>query len=84
MVVTLNDISGDVGTQVTLSSGALLTLNGDGLFAYDPNAQFVSLAQDESGSDSFTYEIGDGSLSDLATVNLAPAPKNWSQAHGRI
>jgi Ca2+-binding RTX toxin-like protein len=60
-----------VGTAITLSSGALVTLNADGSLTYDPNAQFESLAVDESGTDSFTYTTSnDSSLTDIASVNL--------------
>jgi Ca2+-binding RTX toxin-like protein len=60
-----------VGTAITLSSGALVTLNADGTLTYDPNAQFEALAVGESGTDSFTYTINfDGSLTNTATVNL--------------
>ena len=69
-VVTLDGLGGDVGTQVTLSSGALLTLNSDGSFTYDPNDQFESLSQVQSAVDSFSYEISDGNLNDPGTVNL--------------
>ena len=31
---------GTVGTQITLLSGALLTLNADGTLSYDPNHRF--------------------------------------------
>jgi VCBS repeat-containing protein len=61
----------NVGTQITLTSGALLTLNADGTFAYDPNGQFESLQLGESGADSFTYTIADGNGgTDTATVNI--------------
>jgi VCBS repeat-containing protein len=59
-----------VGTTITLSSGALVTLNADGNLTYDPNAQFEALAVGESGTDSFTYTINNGSLTNTASVNL--------------
>ncbi|MEZ5594497.1 MAG: Ig-like domain-containing protein [Gammaproteobacteria bacterium] len=40
----VNDNAASVGMQITLSSGALLTVNGDGMFSYDPNGQFENLA----------------------------------------
>ena len=33
----------NVGTQIALASGALLTVNADGTFAYDPNGAFEAL-----------------------------------------
>ena len=71
--LTVTAVNGNaiaVGTAITLSSGALLTLNADGTFTYDPNGQFDTLAVGESGSDSFTYTVSDGSFTSTASVNL--------------
>ncbi|NEQ73972.1 MAG: tandem-95 repeat protein, partial [Okeania sp. SIO2C9] len=72
--LTVTEVNGNaagVGTQVTLTSGALLTLNIDGTFDYDPNGQFESLNNGETDSDSFTYTIDDGNGgTDTATVNV--------------
>ena len=59
-VTSVNGSLSDVGTQITLSSGALLTLNADGSFDYDPNGGFDDLLDGESRDDSFTYEVSDG------------------------
>ena len=70
-VTGVNGSAADVGTQITLGSGALLTLSADGTFDYDPNGQFESLAVSESATDSFTYTIDDGNGgTDTATVTL--------------
>ncbi|MEL6267578.1 MAG: Ig-like domain-containing protein, partial [Pseudomonadota bacterium] len=58
-VTAMNGVAGDVGSEVTLTSGALLTLAADGSFDYDPNGSFLSLGEGEQGSDSFTSEIRD-------------------------
>ncbi|MEA5569406.1 choice-of-anchor Q domain-containing protein, partial [Anabaena sp. UHCC 0399] len=61
-----------VGTPITLASGALLTLNTNGTFDYNPNGQFESLAASATATDSFTYtasDNGNGGTS-TATVNL--------------
>ncbi|MBD2615573.1 putative Ig domain-containing protein, partial [Nostoc punctiforme FACHB-252] len=70
-VSAVNGNAADVGNQITLLSGALLTLNADGTFAYNPNAQFESLAAGATANDSFTYTVSDnyGGTS-TATVNL--------------
>ncbi|WP_198000024.1 beta strand repeat-containing protein [Gimesia alba] len=71
MVTEVNGASGDVGTQITLGSGALLTLNADGTFEYDPNGVFENLSVDEPNMDSFTYTIDDGhGGTDTATVSI--------------
>ena len=64
---------GTVGTQITLPSGALLTLNADGTFSYDPNHMFDYLPTPGSGAsnltitDTFSYTITGG---DTATVTV--------------
>ena len=64
---------GTLGTQLTLPSGALLTLNADGTFSYDPNHLFDYLPTPGSGAsnltitDTFSYTITGG---DTATVTV--------------
>ncbi|MDF1720842.1 MAG: Ig-like domain-containing protein [Minwuia sp.] len=70
-VAAVNGQVGDVGSQVTLASGAVVTMNADGTFDYDPNGQFEALAVGASAADSFTYLVQDGNGStDTGTVNL--------------
>jgi hypothetical protein len=70
-VSAVNGVSANVGVQITLPSGALLTLNADGSFGYDPNGQFDSLGVGEEGADSFNYTNDDGnSGSDTANVAI--------------
>jgi VCBS repeat-containing protein len=71
--LTVTNVNGSaltVGTPIALSSGALLTLNADSTFTYDPNAKFEALAVGQTGSDSFTYTISDGISTSTASVNL--------------
>ncbi len=71
LTVTAVSGGGTIGTQFALPSGALLTLNANGSFTYDPNGSFESLAVGETGMDSFGYTISDGNGgSAMATVNL--------------
>ncbi|MGB3189234.1 MAG: VCBS domain-containing protein, partial [Limnoraphis sp.] len=61
----------DVGNQITLASGALLTLNADGSYNYDPNGQFEALNDGETDTDTFSYTVDDGNGgTDTATVNV--------------
>lgn len=54
-----------------LPSGAILTVEADGTYTYDPNGQFDELRLDETAEDSFTYTISDGhGGSDTATVTV--------------
>ena len=70
-VSAVNGSAADVGSQIVLGSGALLTLNGDGSFAYDPNGAFEGLDDGDEATDSFTYTVSDGQGgSDDATVTI--------------
>ena len=64
----INGEASNVGTEITLPSGALLTVYAQGDFDYNPNGQFIA---PETSSDSFTYEISeyDGGI-DTATVTI--------------
>ena len=71
--LTVTEVNGtaDIGSQITLPSGALLTLNADGTFDYDPNGQFESLNDGDTATDSFTYTVSDGTDSSTATVTVS-------------
>ena len=70
-MTAINGAAGDIGSQVTLPSGALVTLLADGSYDYDPNGQYGSLAAGETATDSFTYTVDDGNGgTDMATVNI--------------
>jgi VCBS repeat-containing protein len=67
----VNGQAGGVGSQMTLASGALLRLNADGTFDYDPNGQFEALIDGQTDNDSFDYKISDGNGgTDTATVTV--------------
>lgn len=66
-VASVNGAAGNVGGLIALPSGALLRVNADGSFDYDPNGAFDALAAGETAVDSFTYSVDDG------TVASAPA-----------
>ena len=59
-VTQVNGVAANVGTMITLPSNALLTVNADGTFSYDPNGQFNALAVGATATDTFTYQISDG------------------------
>ncbi len=70
-VTAVNGSGANVGVQITLPSGALLTLNANGSYLYNPNGQFESLPVGGSTTDSFTYIVSDGNGgSDIATVTI--------------
>ncbi|WP_428686453.1 Ig-like domain-containing protein [Roseibium sp.] len=70
-VGSVNGSSANVGSQIVLASGALLTVNADGTFAYDQNGAFDALQADEIATESFTYTATDGTgSSSPATVTI--------------
>lgn len=75
-VTELNGASADIGNQVTLASGALLTLSANGDFAYDPNGVFNALDGAGSDTDSFSYTLSDGTCTDTATVTITLQGEN--------
>jgi VCBS repeat-containing protein len=71
-VGTVNGTAANVGTTIHLASGALLTVNADGSYTYDPNGAFNYLASGQSATESFTYTATDalGTRSNTATVSI--------------
>ncbi len=70
-VTAVDGNPGDVGVQTTLGSGALVTVNANGTFSYDPNGQFENLDNGDTATDTFTYTIDDGNGgTDTATVTV--------------
>ncbi|MEW9920308.1 Ig-like domain-containing protein [Marimonas sp. MJW-29] len=71
-VTEVNGVSGNVGTQISLTSGALLTLNANGTFSYNQNGAFDTLEDGETATDAFSYAIADGQGgSDTANVSIS-------------
>ena len=72
-VTEVNGSTTDVDDEITLPSGAKLTLRADGTYDYNPNDQFNTLTDTSSGAvntsdtDSFTYKLANG---DTATVTI--------------
>ena len=73
-VAAVNGSGANVGSQITLPSGALLTVNANGTFTWNPNGAFTSTPTPGSGAsnqpaiDSFTYTLSGGGT---ATVTLS-------------
>ncbi|RZJ44890.1 MAG: hemolysin-type calcium-binding protein, partial [Brevundimonas sp.] len=74
-IAAVNGSAASVGTQIVLASGALLTVNANGTYSYDPNGRFNDLPGAGSGSvntatDSFTYTLAGGNTATVTiTVN---------------
>jgi Ca2+-binding RTX toxin-like protein len=58
----------NVGQEVTLKSGAHITVNADGTFTYDTNHAFDNVGYD-GADDSFSYELAGGSLG-IVTLHI--------------
>ncbi len=71
-VSKVNGAAANVGTQIRLSSfDALVRLNADGSFTYNPLGVFDRTDAGEQVSDSFTYTLSDGNNGfDTATVTV--------------
>ncbi|GGK70080.1 Ig-like domain-containing protein [Amphritea balenae] len=81
---TVHSVNGStlsIGSLLTLDSGALLLVNADGSYSYNPNKQFETLSDGESVTDNFTYSVVDehGAISEdvissvtVTGVNDAP------------
>jgi Ca2+-binding RTX toxin-like protein/type III secretion system FlhB-like substrate exporter len=73
-VMSVNGNAGNVGSQITLASGAHLTVNANGTFSYDPNHVFDYLAASDSGAsntpatEQFTYAITGGSTATVTVI----------------
>ncbi|WNM63856.1 DUF4347 domain-containing protein [Candidatus Nitrospira neomarina] len=60
VVSEVNGNAANIGNPISLASGALVTLNADGSFNYDPNGQFDNLDSGQQTFDQFAYTIDDG------------------------
>jgi VCBS repeat-containing protein len=71
-VGTVNGSAANVGATIQLASGALLRVNADGSYTYDPNGAFPYLGAGQSATDSFTYTATDalGTPTNTATVTI--------------
>ena len=75
-VTQVNGSAGDVGNQITLPSGALLTLNANGTLSYDPNGQFEGTPAGSVAQDTFTYELNGNGLPATVTVTINGVDNN--------
>lgn len=70
-VVQVNLTEYTPGAPMSLPSGALLTMNANGTYVYDPNGAFDGLADGATTTDSFSYTVTDGQGgNDTASVTI--------------
>jgi VCBS repeat-containing protein len=71
VAVTIGGQSAALGAAIALASGAVLTVNPDGSYRYDPNGKFESLGVGQTATDLFTYTMADGEgATSTATVTV--------------
>ena len=74
IIAAVNGSRADVGQTIKLDSGALLTVNEDGTYRYDPNGQFDYLTNKETGAanisavDRFEYTLADGGTATVTVI----------------
>ena len=69
-IVSVGGNSAAVGNQVTLASGALVTIDADGTYSYDPNGQFEALNTGETATDTVTFDLSDGTHTITRTLDI--------------
>ncbi|WP_372895415.1 LamG-like jellyroll fold domain-containing protein [Stieleria sp.] len=75
--VTIGKNTFPVGQAVETSGGALVTVNADGSYQYDPNGAFASLARNLTDTDVFEYTVTDSNgLTGSATVTVTVVGEN--------
>ncbi len=68
-VTQVNGVAANVGKEITLASGALVKLNSNGTFTYNPNSKFERLNPNETATDTFSYTIKD-SQNNVSTATV--------------
>jgi VCBS repeat-containing protein len=70
-VVAVNGQPAAVGSALTLPSGAIVLVQSDGSYRYDPNGRFESLRSGQTVRDSFSYSMRDAAGSEsMATATI--------------
>ncbi|MFT6227710.1 MAG: hypothetical protein ACJARE_002119, partial [Paracoccaceae bacterium] len=59
-ITQVNGVAANVGVQITLASGAKLSVGANGSMGWLPGGAFDGLAAGAPGQDSFTYTLSDG------------------------
>ena len=70
-VTEVNGVGANVGSQIAIGAGGLLTVNADGSFDFDTNGQYENIAAGASVTETFTYTVNDGNGgTDTATGSI--------------
>jgi VCBS repeat-containing protein len=81
-VAELDGSAAKVGSEQLTANGAKVTVNAPGSLNYDPNGKFEALDDGETGTDSFTYKVTDGTDQsvDAGTVTITVIGSNDAPA----
>ncbi|HEU0099004.1 MAG TPA: cadherin-like domain-containing protein [Allosphingosinicella sp.] len=91
--ITVSEVNGSPlvsGQPIVLASGAILIVNSDGTYSYNPNGKFNRLTDNTSGAvntsqvgDTFSYTVtGGNTVSVVVTVNGVAGPGDWLMGDG--
>ena len=82
-VTAVNGSGPAVGAEITLPSGARLTLRADGSYSYDPSGAFDFLRDGETATDAVPYVMTDGQgVTSTATLIIIVRGRNNSPVAG--
>jgi VCBS repeat-containing protein len=72
-----------IAETLTTGQGAIVTINDDGSYSYDPNGQFDYLGDSEEATDTFEYTVSDGNgETDTGTVTITVTGVNDAPVAG--
>ncbi|MGA9581482.1 MAG: Ig-like domain-containing protein [Allosphingosinicella sp.] len=91
--ITVSHVNGVAlvsGDPIVLASGAILIVNSDGTYSYNPNGKFNTLTDNSSGAvntstvgDTFSYTVtGGNTVTVTVTVNGVAGPGDWLMGDG--
>ncbi|HLL30144.1 MAG TPA: Ig-like domain-containing protein, partial [Allosphingosinicella sp.] len=91
--ITVSHVNGNPvvdGQPIVLASGAILVVNSDGTYSYNPNGKFNRLTDNSSGAvntstvgDTFQYTLtGGNTVTVTVTVNGVAGPGDWLMGDG--
>jgi VCBS repeat-containing protein len=70
-ITEINGVGANVGSQIAIGQGGLLTVNADGSFDFDTNGQYEDVAVGATYIETFTYTVSDGNGgTDTATGSI--------------
>lgn len=69
-VVSVEGSAANVGSTITLASGALVTIASDGTATFNPNGAYEYLNNGDTAIETVTYTVSDGTDTSTATVTI--------------